>query len=419
MSVGAVSEALRALVHEQLVDFEPSFGARVKRFDLETVRSQHVLRIAIECEAIRRCTDRITDRNLEELKTLAEEVDRLTDIEESLSRARRSDLKFHLQIADLAGVPSLVAVLQSCHLVRLLAVDSSTAPEAIQIPNRTHVEPRSGDWLARCGCCRACHARTLRAFAATATAFNLRRVRLVKRSPIPSRGKEHVAQLAIHWPGAELPDGATVHCRTGHARAMRMTRRESSSSKAKSGRSWSSIATSATDPNRTRARRTFASTRSTRFAVEATPARRLSPAIPDSSLLILAVRQDGAVSMPPKTRLPQAEIDALAAWIKMGAPWPSTTGAAAPVLARSRQCHRGVGQASREFWAFQPFNTPSPPTVADANWPRTPIDRVHLVGSGSGPAEPCAPGRPSGHCSAEPRSIFWGLPPTAAEIMRS
>jgi DNA-binding GntR family transcriptional regulator len=140
VSVGAVSEALRDLVHEQLVDFEPSFGARVKRFDLETVRSQHVLRIAIECEAIRRCTDRITDRNMEELATLAEEVDRLTDIEENLSEARRSDVKFHLRIADLAGVPSLVAVLQSCHLVHLLAVDSSLPSEATKIPNRTHVE---------------------------------------------------------------------------------------------------------------------------------------------------------------------------------------------------------------------------------------------------------------------------------------
>ena len=33
---------------------------------------------------------------------------------------------------------------------------------------------------------------------------------------------------------------------------------------------------------------------------------------PDESLLILAVRHDGAVSMPPKAKLPQAEIDALA-----------------------------------------------------------------------------------------------------------
>lgn len=140
MSVGAVSEAVRELVHEQLVDFEPNFGARVKRLDLETVRSQHVLRIAIECEAVRRCTDRISGRKLEELDALAEEVDRLVDVEEKLSEARRRDLEFHLQIADLSGVPSLVAVLQSCHLVRLLAVESSPGGEAVRIPNRTHVE---------------------------------------------------------------------------------------------------------------------------------------------------------------------------------------------------------------------------------------------------------------------------------------
>ena len=103
MSVGAVSEAVRELVHEQLVDFEPNYGARVKRFDAETVRGQHILRIAIECEAIRRCTDRITGRELAELDALAREVDRLVDVEEDLSEARRRDLEFHLRIADLSG----------------------------------------------------------------------------------------------------------------------------------------------------------------------------------------------------------------------------------------------------------------------------------------------------------------------------
>jgi len=141
MSVGAVSEAVRELVHEQLVDFEPNYGARVKRFDAETVRSQHILRIAIECEAIRRCTERISDRKLDELEALAEEVDRLNDIEEKLSEARRRDLDFHLQVAELSGVPSLSSVLGSCHLVRLIAVESSRDTHAVlPIPNRTHVE---------------------------------------------------------------------------------------------------------------------------------------------------------------------------------------------------------------------------------------------------------------------------------------
>ena len=44
---------------------------------------------------------------------------------------------------------------------------------------------------------------------------------------------------------------------------------------------------------------------------------------PDRSLIILAVRHDGAVPMPPKTKLPQAEIDALAAWVKMEAHGPA------------------------------------------------------------------------------------------------
>ena len=139
VTVAAVSEAVRELVHEQLVDFEPNYGARVKRFDAETVRSQHVLRIAIECEAIRRCTVLIGPRKLDELQALAEEVDRLADVEENLSEARRRDLSFHLRIAEQSGVPSLPAVLKSCHLVRLLAVDGA-ADDLLPAPNRTHVE---------------------------------------------------------------------------------------------------------------------------------------------------------------------------------------------------------------------------------------------------------------------------------------
>jgi DNA-binding GntR family transcriptional regulator len=140
MSVGAVSEAVRELVHEQLVDFEPNYGARVKRFDAETVRSQHVLRIAIECEAIRRCTERITDPALDELEALAREVDRLTDVEDRLSESRQRDTDFHLRVAEHSGVASLPNVLKSCHLVRLLAVVAPPIRGEAQIPNRTHVE---------------------------------------------------------------------------------------------------------------------------------------------------------------------------------------------------------------------------------------------------------------------------------------
>src|SRR5262245_19460434 len=44
---------------------------------------------------------------------------------------------------------------------------------------------------------------------------------------------------------------------------------------------------------------------------------------PDRSLLLKMVRGEGELRMPPKQKdaLGRAQIDALAAWVKMGAPW--------------------------------------------------------------------------------------------------
>src|SRR3954468_984503 len=48
------------------------------------------------------------------------------------------------------------------------------------------------------------------------------------------------------------------------------------------------------------------------------------PGDPDKSLLIEAVRQTRAtLKMPKGGRLTAAEIDALAEWVKAGAPWPA------------------------------------------------------------------------------------------------
>src|SRR5262245_23451569 len=46
---------------------------------------------------------------------------------------------------------------------------------------------------------------------------------------------------------------------------------------------------------------------------------------PDHSPLIQAIRYEGTVRMPPKGKLPAPAIEALTAWVKMGAPWPETT----------------------------------------------------------------------------------------------
>ncbi len=134
---------------------------------------------------------------------------------------------------------------------------------------------------------------------------------------------------------------------------------------------------------------------------------------PDKSLVILAVRHDGAVSMPPKSKLAQPEIDALAAWVKMGAPWPDYAGGPAP--ASSPGASRRWDDKARAFWAFRPPNDSPPPAVIDATWPRSAIDRfvlARLEGAGLRPAPP-----------ADQRTLIrratldlWGIPPCPEDI---
>jgi hypothetical protein len=45
------------------------------------------------------------------------------------------------------------------------------------------------------------------------------------------------------------------------------------------------------------------------------------PGKPEESILILAIRQDGDVMMPPGAKLPAQDIATLTEWVKRGAPW--------------------------------------------------------------------------------------------------
>ncbi len=136
------------------------------------------------------------------------------------------------------------------------------------------------------------------------------------------------------------------------------------------------------------------------------------PGSPEQSLLILAVRHEGDVSMPPKKKLAEREIDALASWIKMGAPWPGTergTLLASPAAAGPRWDDR-----ARSFWAFRPRRAVHPPAVGDSQWPRSPIDRFILAKLEEKGIHPAA--------AATKRALLrratldlTGLPPTAEE----
>jgi hypothetical protein len=130
------------------------------------------------------------------------------------------------------------------------------------------------------------------------------------------------------------------------------------------------------------------------------------PGNPDRSVLIRAVRYHDTVKMPPKGKLPDRAIQALTAWVKMGAPWPKH-----PVEGASQKRF----SEWRKHWAFQPVGRPAFPRVKQADWPLTPIDAFVLAKL---EARGMRPARPADRRTLLRRATFdlTGLPPTAAEI---
>jgi len=139
----------------------------------------------------------------------------------------------------------------------------------------------------------------------------------------------------------------------------------------------------------------------------------LVPGSPDASLLIDAVRYGDVFKMPPKSRLPEAEIAALEVWVRQGAVWPHDPSASAP--SGEIRASAEITAEDRLFWAFQPPVDPPLPDVVDSAWPRSPLDRfvlAKLEAAGLSPA-PQADKR-----TLVRRATFdlIGLPPTPEEV---
>ena len=120
---------------------------------------------------------------------------------------------------------------------------------------------------------------------------------------------------------------------------------------------------------------------------------------PEGSLFVHAIRQDGALKMPPGGKLKASEIADLETWVKMGAPWP-----AKPV----------VRKQDLPLWSLKPVGSPKPPKVKDAAWVRNPIDAFILARL---EAEGLKPSKEADRRTLIRRLSYdlAGLPPTAAE----
>ncbi len=131
---------------------------------------------------------------------------------------------------------------------------------------------------------------------------------------------------------------------------------------------------------------------------------------PERSLILEAVRYDGATKMPPRGKLSKAQIDVLTRWVKQGLPW-------APAEAKVARKHGPppVDDHARNFWSFRPVVRPRVPAVRQTDWVRNPIDAfvlAKLEAAGLPPAAPAAN-------ETLLRRLYYdltGLPPTPAEV---
>ncbi len=136
----------------------------------------------------------------------------------------------------------------------------------------------------------------------------------------------------------------------------------------------------------------------------------LVPGNLDESLLVTAIRwKDHDLEMPPKKKLPPAEIAVLEEWVKMGAPDPRGGAAVA-----KKQTGLSI-EEGRKFWSYAPIQRPAVPAVKDTAWPRNDLDRFILAkieAAGATPAPDTAP-------AALARRLYYnliGLPPTPEQL---
>jgi cytochrome c553 len=140
----------------------------------------------------------------------------------------------------------------------------------------------------------------------------------------------------------------------------------------------------------------------------------LVPGDPEKSALLQAIQHaDGFPRMPRgRAKLPAADIDAVAEWIRAGAVWPgSADTAAAPVTAPEKV----ITPEQRAFWSFQPLASHAPPPVSNTAWPRTDIDRFILARLEKEGLSPVAPASKLALLRRATLDLT-GLPPTPDEV---
>ena len=136
---------------------------------------------------------------------------------------------------------------------------------------------------------------------------------------------------------------------------------------------------------------------------------------PEKSVLLEMISyKSEKYEMPPKGKLPEAEIAILTEWIDRGAPYDP----AVEIKGDAKE-RRGftITDADRDWWAYRPVSKNDPPEVDDPEWSRNGIDafiKSQLDREGLKPNPLASP-------QVLVRRVFYdllGLPPQPAEVQQ-
>lgn len=135
------------------------------------------------------------------------------------------------------------------------------------------------------------------------------------------------------------------------------------------------------------------------------------PGYPEKSRLIEAISHKNVqLKMPQKYKLPDAIAADLAAWIKMGAPWPEEK-----LAKKATYSDFDLAKRKADHWCWQPIKAPGVPKVKHGVWARGDIDRfllAKLEAKGLAPAS-------DADARTLLRRVYFdliGLPPSRSEV---
>lgn len=141
MSFLPITEALRSLETEGLVESRPRTGTRVRIPTEQDIRDSNVIREALESQAARLCAQRITAREKKLLRTSAKHLDelhRLCELEpgdtQFLFSVHTYHMQFHMQIAELAHCPGLRHSIEKEHVLIFNWLYDVAAHQRTQVP---------------------------------------------------------------------------------------------------------------------------------------------------------------------------------------------------------------------------------------------------------------------------------------------